>query len=132
MRSKPVYKKGKLVPVSSRWQAERIAEVERWDMAGKHIPDQEEIDEIAGLLSEAGSRGELSATVEKIQLPPGIGVIELVKDLVIVYWEGDPAARALINADIEDLPVLLADEDTHIRELAKLKLDALVTKEGRF
>lgn len=128
MKSKLVYKKGKIVTDES-WGAKVTAEAERWDMLGMRVPAQEDIDEIVDLLREARSRGELSAMIERIQLPPEIGISELLEDFVLVYWKGDPIARALIAADIETLPVLLADEDINIRELAKQKLDAL-TKEG--
>lgn len=127
MKSKPVYKHE--IITNESWGARVTAEAERWDMLGMRIPSQEEIDEIASFLGEAKAKGELSAAMKEIQLPLEIGVIEFSKDLVMVYWEGDPRARALIDAGIEDLPALLADADINIRELAKLKLDTL-TKGG--
>jgi len=128
MRSKPVY--AHQIIVDESYKARVTAEVGRWNAAGKPVPSWEELDEIASFLGEARASGELSAAMKKIQLPPGIGVIEFSKDLVMVYWEGDPIAHALINAGIEDLPVLLADENINIRELAKLKLDMLLAKGG--
>ncbi len=112
------------------WKAERAAAIERWKEAGKHIPSQTEIAEFADFLSDATARGEASAMLERIQLPPGIGVTEFSEDLVMVYWEGDPLARALVNAGIKELPVLLTCENALISAVAKQRLDMLLARGG--
>jgi len=101
-------------------------EVDRWQKEGKHIPTQAEIDEVTNLLIECGPGRDLADTLTEIHLPSGVGVHRFSEDLTIVYWKGDPAAQALIAADIENLPELLTCTDPAIRQFAKQKLEILM------
>jgi len=110
----------------TEWLREALEqEIRRWESQRWYIPSNDDLDAVAQMLCGWTKLGKLSTALQGIVLPPGVSVSEVFEDYVIVYWEGDPAARALVSAGIEDLPALLTCEDPEIRELAGQKLEIL-------
>lgn len=115
---------------NTRFRALATIEIDCWKDAGRHIPTQEEIDTVAAMFEGHQERGGISAVLKMINLPPGIAVSEMFEGFALVYWEGDPAAKALTAADIEDLPELLVCEDQEVRDMARQKFEFLMGNKG--
>lgn len=115
---------------TKRFAEEAQTVIDLWDREDKHIPTQAEMDLVAEMLSEYRGVG-LEATLKGVKLPPGIAVREALDGLTIVFWEGDPIIRALIDAKLEELPEFLTCEDKEIREFAKVKLELLTNTDGQ-
>ena len=109
------------------FEKQAITEIKRWKDAERHIPTQEEIATVAMMFKDYLERGGIAAVLGMITLPSGIGVSEIYKDQGLIYWEGDPVAKALIAAGIEDLPELLVCEDQMVRDMAQGKLESLLS-----
>lgn len=94
----------------------------RWEKAGKYIPTQDDIDEIAALL---GRRKDVDDTepIPPALLPHGIAIHTFSHGLMVVYWEGDPRVRVVMGAPIAELPKFLVHPDPDVRTLARWCLD---------
>jgi len=82
------------------------------------------MDLVAEMLSNLRSR-DLTATLDRIELPHNIACRKVLDGFTIVFWEGDPIIKELIDAKLEELPEFLACEDEEIREFARVKLELL-------
>ena len=104
-------------------------EIACWVEAGKHIPTQSELDEVAELACTYSMYGDelgWKLTEKILSHHPGIHVYVLARDCVVVYWAGDIRMHSLIKArTVADLPGLMVCNDPQIRELAQKKFKAL-------
>lgn len=99
-------------------------EIERWRVAGRHIPSQTQIDIAAEMASYYKGNASESDAMREFLLPLGIG-IRSFGDIALVYWTADQKVKAVAAANLKKLPEFLASEDNEIRQLAKWKLDEL-------
>lgn len=99
-------------------------EIKRWEDAKRHLPTQDEIDEVIRL---AHGTGDLvtSSALKEFASSLGIAIQKISKDFAIVYWAGDPLVKDVLKASLRELPEFLSSEFSDARTIAKWRLDAL-------